>query len=216
MTDPASTYRAAVEGITALEQAVATTKAEIDAVRADHTRTADYRQQRVRELSDQLTERVRADRERISQRLAQADDTAHTVLAGRTDDPVAESRKARAAGRVNRLIDAGRAPLDIAATFAEAKDLDALRALRDEIPSVVAAATDNPEERRTSTHRLTVAIDQTMAPLLTKTEARAAEVRANVQTARELLDSLSVYATQPNGGRSRIAFALARRPEVKL
>lgn len=111
-------------------------------------------------------------------------------------DPDTEARKARAGTRVGRLIDGGVAAVEAAAILADAGDVDGLRALRDEIPSLVRVTLGDGGEgtRKNVTESTLLSVDRAMAPLLTGADAAAAEVRVQVDNERARLDATSEYA----------------------
>ncbi len=125
-------------------------------------------------------------------------------------DEATEIRKGRAAIRVSRLIDGGKSAEVAAEMFAEDGDVDALRALRDEVPSWVTQTLPPSERhnRRIVIDRTLLSIDRLMAPLLTGKAAAAANVRIKVADERNRLDAVSEHALA-NTAMSRIKLAYA-------
>jgi hypothetical protein len=105
-------------------------------VNADPKYSQDYKREAVAEARQQLT----GYHQDVRQATLVALDRAHQLATQRLEAPVdaeTEARKARAATRVGRLLDSGLSAVEAAAALAETGDVDALRALRDEVPSLV-------------------------------------------------------------------------------
>jgi hypothetical protein len=140
-------------------------------------------------------------------------DTAAQAAARRLSSPAddaTETRKARAAMRVSRLIDGGQSAMLAATTFAELGDIDALRALRDEVPSLVMSTLPPSEHGRR--HELIDAmlleVDRRMAPLVSGDDAAAVRVRLTVADERTRLDAVTNNALNPSA-MSRLTLAYA-------
>ena len=146
---------------------------------------------------------------RAQDALAAAEEQAERHLSGPADEAT-ETRKARAAMRVSRLIDSGTAPLDAAEMFAERRDLDALRALRDEVPSWVVATlppSEQPHRQKVIASTL-LALDQRMQPLLSGADADAVRVRLAVESERARLAAVNEHASRPTASSQiRLAYA---------
>lgn len=187
-------YQRALSGLTRLQQQAQQAADQIQTIKSDRNISEKYRNEQIAALREQTFAQVRAARGEITTLLAEADSTAHALLSGDSNDASLEARKARAAMRVGRLLDKGEPVLSIAELFAEAGDLDALRTLRDEIPSVVAAVTDGDRLgahlRQQQIRELTIALDRTMAPLLPTEEGQAARLRSNIDVALQINDSM--------------------------
>lgn len=212
----ATSYRLAVRAIRALEQRVEEMHERVGRVQRDKELTAAAKTRRLGELQTALRTELRAEQTRIAEQLTRADAFASKALSGDPGDALLESRKARAASRVGRLLDSGATVLGAAQVLADAGDLDGLRALRDEVPAVVGSAMkaggdqQGVQSRQQKTRDLLVALDQIMAPLLTGDEQAAAQLRGNVDAARAWLDALATYATERGGGTPRVTLAYAR------
>lgn len=209
-------YRGALRAIRALEDYVQAAHERAGRVQRDQELTAAAKSERLGKLRQELREHVRDERARIAEQLARADELASAVLSGDPADALLESRKARAATRVGRLLDSGSTIIGAAEVLAGAGDLDGLRALRDEVPSVVASlapqggAQDGQQSRAKRTGELLVALDQVMVPLLTGDEQAAARLRGNIDAAGAWLEALAVYAAERDGGTPRVTLAYAR------
>jgi hypothetical protein len=180
-------YDRAIAGITRLEKIKTEAAARIAEVRQAEHLTDDAKRQHINDIRNPALAAYREGRGEIETLLTDADSTAHSVLGGDPNDTALESRKARAAIRVARLIDGGTPVISAAEVFAEAGDLDALRALRDEIPSAIAAV---PAADRLGNHvrtqqvrEITLSVDRMMAPLLPGVEGQVARMRDNIDTA---------------------------------
>jgi hypothetical protein len=114
--------------------------------------------------------------------------------------------------RVSRLIDGGVSAPAAAETFAELGDLDALRALRDEVPSLLVSTLPASEQgrRRELIDAMLLEIDRRMAPLLKGDDAAAVRVRLSVAAERNRLDAVTTNAMNPSGiSRLQLAYASA-------
>lgn len=187
-------YQRAMSGLTRLEQQAKEAAERMQALKADRTYSDEYRNEKITELREKTYADMRTARSEISALLTEADSAAHSLLSGDPTDAALESRKARAAMRVGRLLDKGEPVLAVAELFAQAGDLDALRTLRDELPSVIAAVTDgnrlDAHVRQQQIRELTITLDRTMAPLLSGDEAQAARLRSNIDLALQINDGM--------------------------
>jgi hypothetical protein len=97
-----------------------------------------------------------------------------------------------------------------ATTFAELGDIDALRALRDEVPSLVMSTLPPSEygRRHELIDAMLLEVDRRMAPLLEGEDAAAVRVRLSVDAERTRLDAVTTNALKPSGV-SRMALAYA-------
>jgi hypothetical protein len=203
-------YTAARSDLTALESYIDGIRAQMEAMRADTTRTASFKQQKLTEMRETIAERVHADRGKIAARLERAERRAALALVGDQDDPVVETRKARAAGRVSRLLDSGQHILEAAQLFADVGDLDALRTLRDELPSYVAANSSEHADRKQLIHDMSISFDKVMRPLLSERDQFAVDVRVGVAATAGWLDQVLAYASQADRPGSGVGLALAK------
>jgi hypothetical protein len=187
-------YTGVRDGMATLEAYIDEAATAAHALHVDPDRPAEYKHEKLAELRATVMERARQDRAAIEERLSTAEKRASAAMAGQQDDPVLETRKARAATRVNRLVDSGMATIEAAQVFAGAGDLDALRVLRDEIPSLVAARTTEHDDRTKLVHEMSLALDEVMRPLLPEAEQFAVDVRLGIADTREQLGALMQYA----------------------
>ena len=133
-------------------------------------------------------------------------------LLSRPGNSADETRKARAQARVSRLIDAGTSALDAADVFTEQGDIDALRALREDVPSWVVATLPRAEQqnRQQAIDATLLELDRRMAPLLTGDEAAAVRVRLSIAQERARLEVATDRALNPSPtNRMRLAYATA-------
>lgn len=196
--------------VTTINDLASTTQehhAALAQIRGDHELADDYRREQLRSAEQRFTEQHVAARGSAMKALEAAEQAASTYLT-QPGDEATENRKARAASRVMRLIDGGTPILVAAEMFAEQRDVDALRALRDEVPSWVTqqlpALAQN--SRRAQIEDKILAVDRLMAPLLTGEAAVAAEVRVKVADQRARLQAVSEHALS-NTPTSRLKFA---------
>jgi hypothetical protein len=187
-------YDRAITGINQLEEQRRQAANQLALLRKNQDITEEAKQRHVTELRETVLANYRESRGEIETLLREADAAADKALRGDPTDDALEARKNRAITRVSRLMQSGKAAASAAEIFAEAGDLDALRALRDEIPSIVAAVDTGDRlgtrARGQQIHRLTLTIDTMMAPLLPRAEAEAARLRGNVDTALSWVQSL--------------------------
>ena len=212
-------YAKALSEMEQFEQYIDEAAGKAKAITDDGTRTPESKREKLKELRTGVIDEARASRDRIADLLKSAEARAAKGIAGQQDDPVLETRKARAAGRVNRLLDAGQGFTEAAQVFAESEDLDALRVLRDELPSYVAMKIKEPLDRPAKLRELSLALDRAMHPLLPTTEQHAVEVRLGITDAESVLDGLMHYAVHFDqlGGNDRVQIAreiAAIRPSI--
>jgi hypothetical protein len=192
------------------------------AAEAHHQRLAEIKDDRTlsREYKSELSAQERATFEGVYRtaylkangHIEQASRLAAQRLAGPGDSDT-ETRKSRAAIRVLRMIDSGMPPLVAAEVLAEANDVDALRVLRDEIPSWAATTigTTDAVRRRHVINDTLLGIDRAMAPMLTGDDAAAVSVRLDVDNEAARLKATSEHALH-NTPMSRMQLAYATPP----
>ncbi len=137
-------------------------------------------------------------------------------LASAGDDT--DPRRARAAGRVARMLDAGTAPSLVIEALSDAEDLAGLQALREELPTWAAAnfASEPQVRRKATVEALRLAVDRAARPMLTGDDAAAVDVRLRVDDERALLDATSDYAWTPSAtSRLKLAFSENPAPTVR-
>lgn len=187
-------YDRAIARITELDELRRKAPESIAAIRQTGLLSEQEKQRRIDELREETLAAYRTGSAEVRALLEEADNTAHRVLSGDPDDTALEARKSRAGSRVARLLDSGVPVASAAEIFAEAGDVDAMRALRDEIPSIVGSAdpTDRLGARERAQHvrALTISLDSMMAPLLPEAEAHAARLRGNIDTAQDWVKDL--------------------------
>ena len=197
-------YAEAVHDIETLETFVHAKVDEITAIARNETRTPEWKQKQTTGVRDELRTRVQSDAESIRHRLQRAETRAKTALAGEQDDPQLEARKTRAITRVSRLLDSGTHLIAAAEVFAQAGDLDALRTLRDEVPSYAAASSAgkhlSPEEVTRNIEQLTMALDRLAKPLLPEREQYAVDVRSALDKTGQWLDVVIEYGALSSVG----------------
>jgi len=198
-------YDKAIRAITGLEEQLTGAAAQLQALKADRDLSDEGRRSKVATVRETTIARYRSDRDEITKLLEVADREANTAIVGDPTDTGMEGRKSRAGTRVARLINGGMTVTSAAEVFTEAGDLDALRALRDEIPSVVASV--DPQDRlgaRVRSQRIrevTITVDAMMAPLLPEPEGRAARLRGNIETAQDWVRVLGEDTIKTLNGR---------------
>lgn len=206
-------YRQAMTRLDDLDALLRSTQTDIVSTQQSDELSVEEKTRRIREARDALIAQARTDRTEVKRILDEADDEARDALSGDVTDTALEARKARATPRVSRLLDAGKPLKDVAQVFVDSEDLDALRALRDEVPSYVAAVGDlNRDARNDKTKRLTLALDQLMRPLLPAEEQLVVDVRLNVEEAEAFLDSITKFATTVGSSGSKTRFHSYARP----
>lgn len=199
-------YSAAATEIDSLEAFVREHGEQLESLHRDGTRTLEWRQSKAREIGEKMANHVQGQADSIRDRLAHADARAAVALAGEQNDPLMESRKTRAGTtRVSRLLAADKGLLEAAEVFASSGDLDALRALRDELPSHVAAGmqTSNPDALASQVHDITLSFDQAMRPLLSEREQYAVDMRDSVDMTRQWLDQVLLASARITNGQQQ-------------
>ncbi len=198
-------YSAAATEIDSLEAFVREHGEQLESLHRDGTRTPEWRQSKAREIGEKMANHVQGQADSIRDRLAHADARAAVALVGEQNDSLMESRKTRAGTRVSRLLAADKGLLEAAEVFASSGDLDALRALRDEIPSHVAAGmrTSNPDALAGQVHDITLSFDQVMRPLLSEREQYAVDVRDSVDMTRQWLDQVLLASARITNGQQQ-------------
>lgn len=203
-TDSGSATGAAVlagasSGVDQLIDATQAHHARLEQLQAADQYTEDYRRQAMNQERATFGEHLRTSREAITTALETAESAATRHLAAPADEAT-ETRKARAAMRVSRVIDSGTSALDAAQLFVEQGDVDALRALRDEVPSWLAATLPRSEQSMRKGHidRTLLELDRMMAPLLDGPAADAVQVRLTAAAQRDRLDAITEHAFHPS------------------
>lgn len=212
MTGASDVLAVASREIDRLAERATAHHARLEQIRTDRTLSDEGK----RQLARQEREAFNAFHEQTLQDAQRRMDEAKTMAMRRLSapgDPDTETRKSRAAVRVSRVIDGGMSVGVAAEMFAEAGDLDALRALRDEVPSWVAVtlSKDDMYRRPQVTEETLLAVDRHMAPLLTGDDAAAAQVRLAVDDEAARLRATSEHAFN-NTPDSRLALAYANGP----
>lgn len=203
-------YRAAQRHINELTQATEAHRQTVEQINASRIHTADAKRDRVSAAAGQFHAQVREMSAQVEDNLAQADHRASRILAGDRTDTEQENRKHRAAGRVTRLLDAGKNPAEAAQVFAASGDVDAYQALRDEVPAWVAATLPATEQASAPEHtrRMLLTVDTTMVPALPGQLGEAARIRGDIDAQRARLAAAQEYAVHPSPiARLKLAFA---------
>ncbi len=206
------TLAAAGQRIDSLAERAEQHHAKLAEIRSDRNFTPEYRDQLTKQQRQEFTQALSDALLETRGLLQSAYDTATQRLTGPADEAT-ELRKARAGTRVSRLLDGGMSPLAAAEVLAESNDLAGLRALREEVPSWVAATLPSVQQsaRREHTDAALLAVDKQMRPLLTGADAAAVDVRLRVDDERARLDAVSQMALD-NSPLSRVRLALASSP----
>jgi hypothetical protein len=206
------TLAAAGQRIDSLDERAEQHHAKLAEIRSDRNFTPEYRDQLTKQQRQEFTETTREAVLGARGLLQSAFEMATQRLSGPADEAT-ELRKARAGTRVSRLLDGGMSPLAAAEVLAEAADLAGLRALREEIPSWVAATLSPTDQsrRREHTDAALLGVDRAMRPLLTGAEAAAVDVRLRVDDERARLDAVAQLALD-NSPTNRVRLALASSP----
>ncbi|MDH6460884.1 hypothetical protein M2302_001050 [Micromonospora sp. A200] len=203
-------YSAAKRHINELSEATEAHRQTVEQINASQIYTAEAKRDRARAAADQFHAQVRDLSAKVNDKLDQADQRAARILAGDRSDTEQENRKHRAAGRVTRLLDAGKNPAEAAEVFAASGDVDAYQALRDEVPAWIAATLPVGEQALAAEHtrRMLLTVDTTMAPALPDQLGEAARIRADIDAQRARLTAAQEYAVRPSPqARLRLAFA---------
>lgn len=213
---PSDLLAAASREIDRLAERATAHHARLEQIRTDRSLSDEGK----RSLTSQERQTFNAALEQVVRETRRRVDEAKTQASRRLSAPGdadTETRKARAAVRVSRLIDGGRGVAEAAELFAEAGDLDALRALRDEVPSWVAATQPTSEMylRSQRTEQTLLQVDRVMAPLLSGEDAAAAQVR--IETADDVLTRLTATfehaVNNTPDSRVKLAYATPPAPE---
>ncbi|GGR78553.1 hypothetical protein GCM10010169_23410 [Micromonospora fulviviridis] len=206
-------YRAAIRGIDDITEATTAHQQQVEQINASTIHTAEAKRDRVRAAADQFHAQLRDLSATVTDKLDQADKRAAAILAGDRSNTEQENRKHRAAGRVTRLLDAGKNPAEAAEVFAASGDVDAYQALRDEVPAWVAATLPAGELNTAAEHtrRMLLLVDTTMAPALDGEMGNAARIRGDIDTQRARLTAAKEYAVHPSPS-ARLTLAFANEP----
>lgn len=203
-------YRAAIRGINELTEATEAHQQDVEQINASTIHTADAKRDRITAARDQFHAKLRELSAQVDDKLTEADKRAAAILAGNRADTEQENRKHRAAGRVSRLLNAGKNPAEAAEVFATSGDIDAYQALRDEVPAWVAATLPAGEQGSAPEHtrQMLLLVDTTMAPALPDQLGEAARIRADIDTQRARLTAAQEFAVKPSPhARMKLAFA---------
>lgn len=184
--------------------------AEVEKVRTNNNLTEEYRRARVAEMRAEHGATIRAALTSARESFTEAERLAARSLA--TPDPEMEARKLRASVRVARVLDS-KGPAAALEAFTD--DPDALRELRDQLPSWTAAQDMRPGDRQGMTDGLRLRIDEALRPHATPAEAAAIDVRTRLDEERARLDATAQWAANPTPSTSVLrAYASTPTPRV--
>ena len=183
---------------------------ELERIRANADLTAGAKDRMRRQLTDDFRAATQELVEKVRTNLERAQAGALAGLVGDRPDEQLENRKARASGRVTRLLEAGKSPMEAAQVFFTSGDVDAYLSLRDEVPGWAAINIDTVSEvlRQQQVEQILLTIDTIMAPALTGKLGEAATVRAGIDEQRARLNASLQFVTSPTP-QARLARALA-------
>jgi hypothetical protein len=180
-------------------------------VNADPHSSASWKRDYIGKARDQFDTFHREVREEVLGALQEAHERATRRLAEPADEAT-ETRKARAAMPVSRLIDSGVGPQEAAEILAETGDVDGVLALRDEVPSWVRTTLPESEQvcRTRYTEAALLGVDRVLAPLVTGDYAEAIAVRLEVDREHVRLEAATDHALHESPSSTlRLAYANA-------
>lgn len=196
MPNPRATLTFGQSEVASMRRRVSELLAQIDDVNSPENArvyTPERLKERVAELRGQATAVLREAGAKACEYFDTADQQAAQQLAAMPNDQATLTQRLLAQPRVERML-AAVGPAAAAETFSAHGDVEALRLLRQEIPSFVTERVEDRFERDHTIKTLQDSVERGMRPHVSADEAVAIDVRQDLATARGELQSFTEAA----------------------